>query len=206
LGPAVNGPINLKIMRNEKGQFVKGYKPPKECAETLTKWVLENVKGKPLSEEHKKKISKAHRGKRLSEEHKQKLKDNHKGMSGRHCSEEHKRKISEANTGKFKENAVSRISGKPNKAYIAHKSLERHYRKAKAEGSHTFGQWEEMKAVYNYTCPCCLKSEPEISLTKDHIKPLTKGGSNYIENIQPLCKSCNSKKCNRSEKFYEYRW
>ena len=63
-----------------------------------------------------------------------------------------------------------------------------------AEGSHTQGEWEHIKALYNWTCPACWKKEPEIKLTEDHIVPLTKKGSNNIENIQPLCRSCNSRK------------
>ena len=63
-----------------------------------------------------------------------------------------------------------------------------------AKGSHTQGEWELLKKQYAYTCPACGKSEPEITLTEDHVIPLSKGGSDYIENIQPLCKSCNSKK------------
>ena len=61
-------------------------------------------------------------------------------------------------------------------------------------GSHTLKEWETLKAQYNWTCPICKKSEPEIKLTKDHSIPLSKGGSNNIENIQPFCRRCNSVK------------
>jgi 5-methylcytosine-specific restriction endonuclease McrA len=61
-------------------------------------------------------------------------------------------------------------------------------------GSHTIEEWESMKLAYRYRCPACQASEPTITLTEDHVIPLSRGGTNNIENIQPLCQSCNSRK------------
>ncbi len=74
------------------------------------------------------------------------------------------------------------------------KSEKKRVQERKVNGNHTFEEWELLKKQYGFKCPACGKSEPEIKLTEDHIIPLSKGGSDWIENIQPLCQSCNSRK------------
>ena len=64
-------------------------------------------------------------------------------------------------------------------------------RKLNCKGSHTNNEWEQLKKIFGNICPSCGKEE---KLHKDHIIPLTKNGTDYIYNIQPLCRICNSKK------------
>lgn len=70
----------------------------------------------------------------------------------------------------------------------------RRTRKTLAGGSYTIQEWLDLCAKYEYRCLCCGKQEPEIRLAADHIMPVAMGGSSNIDNIQPLCKSCNSSK------------
>lgn len=78
---------------------------------------------------------------------------------------------------------------------IAHIKARRYARMNGAKGSHTREEWSDMVTAYGYACNIC--GEIKLGLTKDHIIPLSKGGSDYIENIQPLCRFCNSRKKDR---------
>lgn len=74
--------------------------------------------------------------------------------------------------------------------------------RAKKYGSqerHTETEWQTLLAACGHLCVRCSASG---LLTRDHIVPLTKGGSDAITNIQPLCKPCNSKKNNRHATDY----
>jgi len=71
-------------------------------------------------------------------------------------------------------------------------NADRRARKINAFGSYTSEEWRLLKERCGHICLRCKKKEPEISLTQDHIIPLSRGGTNYIFNIQPLCQSCNS--------------
>lgn len=68
----------------------------------------------------------------------------------------------------------------------------RRARKVQAEGSFTTKQFASLCNQHDNHCLCCGRKS--IKLTPDHVIPLSRGGTDYIENIQPLCKSCNSRK------------
>ena len=70
-----------------------------------------------------------------------------------------------------------------------------------AGGSFTEVEWGALCERYGRRCLSCRGTG--LKLTADHIVPLSQGGSNSIENIQPLCKSCNSRKRIRTIDFRE---
>ncbi len=62
---------------------------------------------------------------------------------------------------------------------------------ARSRGTHTDDEWSAMLVACAHKCVRCGSDEP---LTKDHIIPVYQGGSDSIDNLQPLCRSCNSAK------------
>lgn len=66
-------------------------------------------------------------------------------------------------------------------------------RKKGATGTHTGKQILNLFALQRGRCAACKKLLPN-DYHKDHVVPLSKGGENWITNIQLLCPSCNHKK------------
>ena len=82
-----------------------------------------------------------------------------------------------------------------------HQTTSNKYRRilSKAEGSYTVEEWLSLCAEYENRCLCCKEVKP---LEGDHVIPVSKGGTNSIDNIQPLCHSCNTSKGNRRTTDY----
>lgn len=65
---------------------------------------------------------------------------------------------------------------------------------ARIRGKHTFDEWRQLLDTYGHRCLKCGVPSTERKLVKNRIVPFYKGGSDSIENLQPLCITCNSKK------------
>ena len=64
---------------------------------------------------------------------------------------------------------------------------------ARALGTHTQAEWMALRDVCFNRCVKC-KDAGDWNLVKDHILPIYAGGSDAIDNIQPLCQRCNNAK------------
>lgn len=77
-----------------------------------------------------------------------------------------------------------------NSQKMALQLARRRARKLNAEGGFTIEEFEELCEKYGNACLRC--SDRDALLTPDHVVPLSLGGSNLTEDIQPLCGNCNS--------------
>lgn len=84
--------------------------------------------------------------------------------------------------------------------YIRQASHKRRVQIESNGGDYTLEEWKELCDQYGNRCLACGTTDE--LLTVDHVLPVSMGGTNDISNLQPLCKSCNSKKNN---KHIDYR-
>jgi hypothetical protein len=115
---------------------------------------------------------------------------------GKYCSNKCKREYwSKGHSPSYKDGRTS------NPGYNASMKHRRRARKLAVGGSYTIKEWEELVERCGHKCLMCGRPDTEVKLTVDHILPISKGGSNCIENLQPLCRSCNSKKSTKTTRF-----
>ena len=75
----------------------------------------------------------------------------------------------------------------------ASRGRARRYRASKysAFGSHTEAEWQAIISKQKGICPDCNEKRP---LERDHLFPISKGGSDMACNIVGRCRSCNASK------------
>lgn len=180
------------------------HKNPSLYAELSKKWRAEN---KEFDKERKRKWAKENPDK-VSEISKRTQKKNIKKILEylKVWRKENPEKVIEygkrtRSKNKEKHLRITSIWRKENKKNTEYSNNRRALRMGNG-GKFSAKEWEFLKNKYDYKCLCCGRKEPEIKLTIDHVIPLVRGGLHSIENIQPLCLSCNSKKGARHETDY----
>ncbi|WP_164494826.1 HNH endonuclease [Streptomyces sp. ADI96-15] len=96
----------------------------------------------------------------------------------------------EENRGYYAEKSTAWVKANPE----ANRARRARYRARKAAapgGGVSLAEWIALRDSYG----CCLKClRTDVPLEPDHVVPLVHGGRDHIDNIQPLCRSCNSSK------------
>lgn len=78
----------------------------------------------------------------------------------------------------------------------------RRARKIGAAGEFDYEGWMQRCEFYGWRCRYCGTELNEETVTMDHRIPLAKGGTNWISNLVPACKSCNCSKRDKTEQEY----
>jgi hypothetical protein len=164
---------------------------PEKNREQKRKWVQANL------EKHYKSV------KKWQQENPEKVRKNN-------------RKWDQANPDKVFEKQQKWKKNNPERYRELHRNgnIKARARRAGAEGFNTAQERIDLKEKYGNKCLCCKIHESEFpvnprtgrphSMEYDHVVPLSKGGTNWISNIQPLCHTCNDM-AHKGTKIIDYR-
>jgi hypothetical protein len=157
----------------------------------LRKGIPPSNKGIPMSNEQRIKIGNSKRGKPLTEEHKQKIRDRAGGMTGKHHSPETCLKISIAHKGKK--------AGERNPAWKGGISFEPYCIKFNDEFK------ERVRAFFDYKCVECGEEQSKKKLDIHHVNFRKDAccAADVTPLFVPLCQSCHGK-TNHNRIFWQY--
>jgi 5-methylcytosine-specific restriction endonuclease McrA len=133
---------------------------------------------------------------KYQEEHKEQITEYKKSWAANNsgCVARSKRGYYERNREEVISRSRTRAEDNAEKVKIVKANNRRKRRAAKnaSDGHFTAEEFDALCSVYGYTCLCCGVTDQR--LEADHVVPLTGGGLDSIENIQPLCGECNRRK------------
>lgn len=102
---------------------------------------------------------------------------------------QYRRKYEEINQDRVRES--KRQWFRDNPEHAATLTALRRSRLRGVESTLTNAEWEAIKQRFDHCCAYCGEQR---KLTRDHVIPISKGGSNTADNVVPACKPCNSRK------------
>lgn len=63
-------------------------------------------------------------------------------------------------------------------------------------------RWAAVRAIVMRAEPMCRHCKTTPAAEVDHIIPIKIGGTNAMDNLQPLCKACHARKTDRDKRLY----
>lgn len=105
--------------------------------------------------------------------------------------DEYRKQWSRDNPAKQRRYVLESINKKP-EHYLKLRSMAERRRNSRLTGKHSANEWFLLVHFYGNKCLCCGSTTAK--LTEDHVIPVSLGGTDNIDNIQPLCRKCNMAK------------
>lgn len=108
------------------------------------------------------------------------------------------RKATQSKLSRTKERLLAVKALKPKKRRSERNARLKSFEDRAREGAQSIRSQLMQEASNPWSCPYCNKPEELTVAEADHIYPISKGGLSVLQNMILICKSCNSKKSNKT--------